>query len=49
MMTESDSEQTFLNELRKEFPNAAEKFAHALKMFGHSAMDRLRTNVVNDD
>ena len=46
MMTESDSEQTFLNELRKEFPNATPKFACALKMFGNSnpTMDRLKTN-----
>ena len=46
MTTESDSKQTFLNELRKEFPNAAQKFACALKMFGHTnpAMDGLMTN-----
>ena len=46
MMTKSDSEQTFLNELRKEFPNATPKFACALKMFGNSnpTMDRLKTN-----
>ena len=46
MTTESDSEQTFLNELRKEFPNATPKFACALKMFGNSnpTMDRLKTN-----
>ena len=46
MMTESDSEQTFLDELRRKFPNATQKFANALKMFGNSnpTMDRLKTN-----
>ena len=46
MMTEFGSKQTFLDELRKKFPNAAQKFAHALKMFGNSnpTMDRLKTN-----
>ena len=44
MMTEFDSKQTFLNELRKALPNATEKFAHALKISGHSVMDGLRTN-----